>query len=201
MRQHNNIKERIIDRTRQLIMEHGIRSVRVDEIAHVLNISKRTLYELFLDKTDLVNECLSDMQKKQREKVTHYMECNAENSLQNAIWLMHEYINNLYSANCGFLTDLKIKADFAEKFQENGKFWREQMGNVLHKCLHDGFILPKADITAIINLMMYTLFELRIEGMTRIEQECFAETLLRGLATRKGIEFIDSIKPYYSETA
>ena len=40
-------REDIIRTTRDLIIRDGIRAVRVDEIAQKLEISKRTLYELF----------------------------------------------------------------------------------------------------------------------------------------------------------
>ena len=47
-------REEIIRTTQELIARNGIRAVRVDEIAQMLGISKRTLYELFADKNDLV---------------------------------------------------------------------------------------------------------------------------------------------------
>ncbi len=43
-------KEEIIRTTLDLITRNGLRAVRVDEIAQVLGISKRTLYEMFADK-------------------------------------------------------------------------------------------------------------------------------------------------------
>ena len=51
-------KDEIIRATQELISRNGIRALRVDEIAQTLGISKRTLYELFTDKNDLVNACL-----------------------------------------------------------------------------------------------------------------------------------------------
>ena len=51
-------KEEIIRITQALIARNGIRAVRVDEIAQTLGISKRTLYEMFADKDDLINACL-----------------------------------------------------------------------------------------------------------------------------------------------
>ena len=51
-------KEEIIRITQELITRNGIRAVRVDEIAQTLGISKRTLYEMFADKEDLVSACL-----------------------------------------------------------------------------------------------------------------------------------------------
>ena len=50
-------REEIIRTTRDLIIRNGIRAVRVDEIAQKLEISKRTLYELFSDKDTLVEQC------------------------------------------------------------------------------------------------------------------------------------------------
>lgn len=54
-------RDEIIRATQELITRNGIRAVRVDEIAQTLGISKRTLYEMFADKNDLVSACLDDM--------------------------------------------------------------------------------------------------------------------------------------------
>lgn len=48
-------KEEIIRTTLDLITRNGLRAVRVDEIAQMLGISKRTLYEMFADKNDLIS--------------------------------------------------------------------------------------------------------------------------------------------------
>ena len=43
-------KERIIEQAMQMFVSQGIKSVRMDDIAQQLGVSKRTLYELFGDK-------------------------------------------------------------------------------------------------------------------------------------------------------
>ena len=58
-------KEEIIRTTQDLITRNGIRAVRVDEIAQRLGISKRTLYEMFADKNDLISACLDDLARRQ----------------------------------------------------------------------------------------------------------------------------------------
>lgn len=47
-------KERIIDQAMQMFATQGIKSVRMDDIAQHLGVSKRTLYELFGDKEGLL---------------------------------------------------------------------------------------------------------------------------------------------------
>ena len=62
-------REDIIRTTRDLIIRDGIRAVRVDEIAQKLEISKRTLYELFSDKDTLVGECWDKIREEQEKKI------------------------------------------------------------------------------------------------------------------------------------
>ncbi len=47
-------KERILQRAEELFMKFGIRSVSMDDIANHLGMSKKTLYQYFADKDELV---------------------------------------------------------------------------------------------------------------------------------------------------
>lgn len=49
-------KERILIKAEELFMQYGIRSVSMDDIANNLGMSKKTLYQYFADKDDLVDE-------------------------------------------------------------------------------------------------------------------------------------------------
>lgn len=62
-------RDKIIRATSQLITRDGIRAVRVDEIASWIGISKRTLYEFFADKDELVIECLKVLGEEDRKSV------------------------------------------------------------------------------------------------------------------------------------
>ena len=48
------VKERIIIKAAELFMRYGIRSITMDEIATQLGISKKTIYQFFTDKDDMV---------------------------------------------------------------------------------------------------------------------------------------------------
>jgi AcrR family transcriptional regulator len=50
-----DIKERIQAKTHELFMQYGIRSVSMDDIAEQLGMSKKTLYQYFKDKDELVD--------------------------------------------------------------------------------------------------------------------------------------------------
>ena len=109
-------KEEIIRITQELITRNGIRAVRVDEIAQTLGISKRTLYEMFADKEDLVSACLDFMCHQQQERITAYRKRRSRSSLQRAFKLVYEYIEHLYTVESSFLSDLRHKVAYAEHF-------------------------------------------------------------------------------------
>ena len=59
-------KERIMVKADELFMQYGIRSVSMDDIANSLGMSKKTLYQYYADKDELVdavvNAHITDMQ-------------------------------------------------------------------------------------------------------------------------------------------
>lgn len=78
-------KEEIIRTTLDLITRNGLRAVRVDEIAQMLGISKRTLYEMFADKNDLISACLNDMARQQRQHIDADRKRRSGNALQKTL--------------------------------------------------------------------------------------------------------------------
>lgn len=157
-------KEEIIRTTQEFITRNGIRAVRVDEIAQTLGISKRTLYEMFNDKNDLIGACLDAMSQQQQERIAACRRRRSGNPLQKTIRLMNEYIENLYQVDKSFLTDLRRKQEL---------------------------LLPEIDAPAFANQLLVTLLDLRLNGTSREEVSLFCRTILRGAATRQGIELID----------
>ena len=55
------IKDRIKQKADELYRRYGVRSVTMDEIASQLGVSKKTIYQCFSDKNELVDEVIVDM--------------------------------------------------------------------------------------------------------------------------------------------
>ena len=179
-------KEEIIRITQELITRNGIRAVRVDEIAQTLGISKRTLYEMFADKEDLVSACLDFMCHQQQERITAYRKRRSRSSLQRAFKLVYEYIEHLYTVESSFLSDLRHKVAYAEHFDEHREFWRNELAAHLRGSREEKLLLPEIDAESFADRILETIFEMRINNATR------EESYLRGAASREGVERIDS---------
>lgn len=156
-------KEEIIRTTQEFITRNGIRAVRVDEIAQTLGISKRTLYEMFNDKNDLIGACL-DAMSQQQERIAACRRRRSGNPLQKTIRLMNEYIENLYQVDKSFLTDLRRKVIFAEHYDEHREFWIKELTLLLDTCRKQELLLPEIDAPAFANQLLVTLLDLRLNG-------------------------------------
>ncbi|MFN2395878.1 MAG: TetR/AcrR family transcriptional regulator [Bacteroidales bacterium] len=53
-----DVKTRILDQASQMFFRSGIRSITMDEVAETLGMSKRTVYENFATKEELLKECI-----------------------------------------------------------------------------------------------------------------------------------------------
>ncbi len=99
-------RNRVIEGAAGLFRTYGIKSVTMDSIASNLGMSKRTIYEVFSDKDELVTAVLTWMAEKQKEQVTKILD-ESDNSIV-AIFRMLElnrdYLQELTPA---FQADLK----------------------------------------------------------------------------------------------
>lgn len=65
----------------------------------------------------------------------------------------------------------------------------------LEHCVADGSVLPDVDCQLFAKRLMNVLLGLYLEGGTRREMDAFGWALLRGIATHRGIEWLDGKKP------
>ena len=183
-------KEEIIRTTQDLIARNGIRAVRVDEIAQMLGISKRTLYEMFADKNDLIGACLTNMARQQRKTLaSNRRRCG--NPLQKALRLANTYLDNLYTVDASFLADIRNKVLFAEYYNENRDFWFSELTRDLETCRKEELLLAEMDAAALTQQLLSSLLELRLNHATREELYLLCRTILRGAATKQGIDYLD----------
>lgn len=154
-------KEEIIRTTLDLITRNGLRAVRVDEIAQMLGISKRTLYEMFADKNDLISACLNDMARQQRQHIDADRKRRSGNALQKTLRLVNTYVDSLYKVDPSFLSDIRHKIVFAEYYDEHREFWFRELTRDFDVCRNEGLLLAEIDSRSLAEQLIGTLFELR----------------------------------------
>jgi AcrR family transcriptional regulator len=92
----NVVKENIISEAIHLFMKYGLRSVTMDDIAKHLAISKKTIYQHFKDKEEIIIQSSSvvfDIENKMMEEIENEAE-NAVEELYNLTLCLRERIKN-----------------------------------------------------------------------------------------------------------
>lgn len=117
--QYNSHKQELKDRIKkaasEMFFKNGIRQVRMDDIAHNLGISKRTLYEIYDNKEQLLLDVVKYNNEENVKKLTDFA-----NQGRTAIEIMAEFyrlqMKRVGNVNPCFLRIYKATAMFSTIF-------------------------------------------------------------------------------------
>ncbi len=117
------VKEKIINAAHELFFQYGIKSITMDEIARHLSISKKTIYQYFKDKDQLVCDFTYQDLMHDKEECEKICE-QAENSLEELIMVFNFHRKRVMKLNPSLLFDLRkfhpkawqIFTDFKQNF-------------------------------------------------------------------------------------
>ena len=100
------VKKKIITESVELFMKFGVRSVTMDDIAKHLGISKKTIYQHFKDKEEIILLSTSMYFEKERKDMEE-MENGTENAVEHLHMLSVCLRDRLSNINSSLLFDLK----------------------------------------------------------------------------------------------
>ncbi|HMH22794.1 MAG TPA: TetR/AcrR family transcriptional regulator [Puia sp.] len=101
-----DVKERILAKAAELFMKYGIRSITMDEIAAQLGISKKTIYQFFTDKDDMVAAVIDLEIGKNEADCIHFRD-EAENAVHQVFLALESLEEMLKYTNPLMLYDLE----------------------------------------------------------------------------------------------
>ncbi|MBS6459268.1 MAG: TetR/AcrR family transcriptional regulator [Alistipes sp.] len=195
-------RERIIEQTARMFVELGIKSIRMDDIAHTLGISKRTLYEMFTDKEELIYLCMKYLMDEQLRMVAETTAaCDDKlEALFNGFKLMldggerhHRMMTNLQKFYPAVFDRIRV---------EHIRGGVSRLREVILSYIDFGLINSNINVDLSITIFYYTatgVFGQRNniilpEGVT--EKGAFMYTIVnffRGIATEEGVRQIDRL--------
>ncbi|MDE6779668.1 MAG: TetR/AcrR family transcriptional regulator [Alistipes sp.] len=191
---HDKTRTRVIEITSDIITRNGIRAARVDEIARAAGISKRTLYEMFADKTTLIYRCLEQLSARRREVISREIVSADMDSLHRIFRFVDEYISSLYVLDRWFLADLKHRVEFVDNYESDFVWWKGNLVDLLGSGIDEGYLLPDTDVNLIAESVLSHSYELRVADHDKEAQTALMRALLRGIATMRGIAEIDAMR-------
>lgn len=99
-------KDRILEKAADLFMRYGIRSITMDEIAAQLGISKKTIYQFFTDKDEMVAAVVEE-EMKENENACRQFKLKAEDAVHEIFLAMENMQEMLKTMNPQLMYDLE----------------------------------------------------------------------------------------------
>ncbi len=154
-------KAEVLCATQEFIARNGVSAVRVDEIAQSLGISKRTLYEMFSDKRDLIVECLVRLCRDVERRIVE-CRCDNDNGLVRLMQLTAKMLESLYSLDRRFLSEMREMESFAELCAEHRNLWIEALMADMEMARREGLLLDDVVPRSFSVKLLDVIFELRV---------------------------------------
>lgn len=191
MKRPETARRQIVDYVRREMCRHGVSKLTMDDIAKGMKVSKRTLYQLFPQKTCLIRLCLSDIAGEVRGKLPD-RPCQSVPACVKTLFLTVDgYITLLHTFGSTLLSDIVPDADYQPFLQWERTFWRDRLLDALNRCRTHDCLLPCVDPEIVADDLFRTLSEQCRQGASYPAQRTLCYVLLRGFFKQKEIGYID----------
>ena len=197
-----DIRDRIIEEASESFKTYGIRSVTMDSLANQLGMSKRTIYEIFSDKDELLMAVLTKMAQQQRELVKRVLD-ESENSIFAIFKMLEISRDNFQYLSPAFQADLKkYHRDVLLKNAENIEMpdYRNHF-LVIERGIEEELFRKDLN-TELINRALYNLGKSMMDN-NQYPYDQFSRrdviknifvNYLRGISTPKGLDLINRLE-------
>ena len=197
-------QEKVVAHVSQMIKTLGVKSVRMDDVAAGMGMSKRTLYEMFGDKEELLCQSIIHLLRTRQRSISEQV-TDCENMLEVLLKSVRLLGGNGQVGDMDKRLAVNLKKFYPNVYDKVKREHTEQgvagMQYALDKCREEGYLDPHVDVELMARLFISTSGTLLSEDNIVIPDEVSREeafgamvvNFLRGLSTVKGVQVIDEL--------
>lgn len=178
-----------------LFVSQGIKSVKMDDIANHLSISKRTLYEIYSNKEDLLFESCRRGQKIKQQQMVEALK-DSKNVMDILLKVYRIKVEEFRTIHPSFFSDLEKYPRLIEYFEKMNVEMREQQLAFIRRGIDEGFFRSDVNYPLVMSILDAShryVMKNHIYDHYSME-EVFHNSIffsLRGFCTLKGVEVLD----------
>lgn len=188
-------KDRILAYAIENFSRNGIRNVKMDDIASDLGISKRTLYQLFKDKENLLVECFKYSEKRSAKLYSELIK-STDNILELYTKWLKMRIDEIRSINPQFFSDLNKYSRVQKYFRDVSALKSKEGLKFINMGIAQGLFRNDINYNVLLRIS-----DIVTESIMRNElyleysyDDLFGSTSImsvRGICTKKGYDLLD----------
>ena len=193
------LKGRILETAMKAFAERGVKAVRMDDVAQMLGISKRTLYEIYRDKEELLYQGVMHFDQEAKKSMNAFIQ-QASSVMDIILEAYQRRVLRTGTVNPLFYEDIQKYPKVTDYLNKDREHAYDQFLGFLQRGVREGYF--RDDINYELVAQMFNAintFVMTQHLLSRYSiQQVFANMLLiplRGFCTKKGLQVIDkSIK-------
>ena len=192
------LKSRIIDYAMGEFYKRGVRAVKMDEISQGLHVSKRTVYEIFGDKEELLLAGLKIKNLEMREKLETYS-CNVAHNVVDIIGYFYKLQMEVNSmVGVAFYEEIHRMPRVVEFFnQEHEREFADRV-KFLKAGVEEGLFRQDIDYSLTMELLSASMSEImrnQIYKKYSMQQifDNFFLVIIRGFCTERGAALLNKV--------
>ena len=196
IQQRQNVRENIIEQASTLFHQRGIRNVTMDDIAHAMTMSKRTLYQIFTDKEQLLLACVENHEHEMQQTLEQIFH-NTDNVLSFLLRVFGCKMKELDEVQSAFYADIHKFPKVVAHIKAHQKAQEDESVKFLNKGIEQGMFRSDVNFRIVARQLAANFDSVVRNGLVDeySQREIFVNTVIpyiRGCATLKGIEMIDA---------
>lgn len=189
------MREKVLQTAIELFTSEGIRSVKMDDIASSLKISKRTLYELYANKKDLIIDVAECIMHSYREQLVKFAE-NCDNSMDIVVEFFRKQATFYQTTNPLFFSEMRRYPEVVDCVSIHRQDMSEKNVQFFKRAVQEGYFRSDVNFGLIEKIArdVGELFRSRSDYEQYDNSEIFFSyicTLVRGVCTEKGVAKFD----------
>ena len=193
-------KQKIIEHAAMMFINQGIKAVRMDDIARGMGISKRTIYEIFSDKEELLYLSIRHYSFQCREHRIERM-ASIDNVLEVMIYNLREMITNTPTLSRVRRNLKRFYPKVYDRLEAEAHMGSsDDLRGWIKQCVAEGYFTETADCDFVVRVIHDSVLGIMIVDRGEMQNSLEMISLMsyslvifiRGLCTVRGIEIIDS---------
>jgi AcrR family transcriptional regulator len=193
-------KERILSKAADLFCRYGIRTITMDEIATQLGISKKTIYQFFTDKDDMVSAVI-DLEIQHNEMECNHFRTVARDAVHQIFLALESLEEMLKYTNPLMLYDLEKHhpRSYVKLKEYKYRFLYQILMDNIQRGINEGLYRPEVDKDIVAKCRIESAFlvfnpDVFPHSRYRISEVNFelAMLFLHGVVTTKGKKLIET---------
>lgn len=192
------LRNKIIDYAMAEFYKRGVKAVKMDEISRGLHVSKRTVYEIFGDKEELLLAGMKMQQAKEMQALEEFANTQARNVIDIISYVYKLQMRRNEQVGVVFYEEIHKIPRVVEFMREYHSKEREEGGKFFATGVKEGLFRPELNYEVLSEVGHVAMEEIMHRQLYRIYsmQELFDNyvlTVIRGFCTERGLMALDMV--------